>query len=213
MRTKTLLTAAVLGAAGLAVTQAQVTSVNAVGYVNKDLVAGLNLLANPLSNGANSLLEVLPVVPSGSTAFTFSNGAFSGSQYADLGGGVGIWAPDATLAVGDGFFLQVPSAATITFVGEVLQGADTNKTVPSGLSIQGSTVPVAGTMTDHGFPASSGDTVFSWDAATQNYSSAQYADLGDGTGIWAPAEPTIGLADAVFYNGAGGAWDRNFTIE
>jgi len=214
MRTKTLLTAAVLSAAGMAIAQAQVTSINAVGYVNKALVAGLNMIANPLSNGGNSLAEVLPVVPNGSTVFTFAGGAFSGSQYADLGNGTGIWAPDQTLNVGDGFFIQVSTDATVTFVGEVLQGAATNKTVPSGLSIQGSTVPLAGGLTtDHGFPASSGDTVFSWNSGTQGYDSAQYAQIDPTTGIWAPAEPQLGLADAVFYNGAGGAWDRNFTIE
>jgi hypothetical protein len=32
---------------------------------------------------------------------------------------------------------------------EVLQGGDSNKDVPAGLSIQGSTVPVSGTMTGH----------------------------------------------------------------
>merc|ERR1712065_79731 len=71
MRTKTLLIAAVLGAVGIATASAQVTSVNAVGYVNKSLNAGLSLVANPLSNGGNKVSEVIPSAPIGTAIFLF----------------------------------------------------------------------------------------------------------------------------------------------
>ncbi|HAO66747.1 MAG TPA: hypothetical protein DCR17_08695 [Verrucomicrobiales bacterium] len=212
MRTKTLLIAAVLGAAGLASASAQVTSVNAVGYVNKDLAAGLNLVSNPLSNGGNAIGDVIPTAPSGSVVFAWNGAGYDSSQFVVIPGVLSGWQPaDLSLPVGDGFFIQSAEATTITFVGEVLQGDDSNKDVPAGLSIQGSTVPVSGTMTDHGFPAGSGDVVFSWNGA--GFDSAEYVVIPGVLEGWQPADPTLGVADAVFVDKAeGGAWDRNFSI-
>ncbi len=215
MRTKTLLIAAVLGAAGLASASAQVTSVNAVGYVNKDLKAGNNLIANPLSNGENGISSVIPVAPNGTIVSLYNGAGYDQSQFTNLGiPALDGWDPEITLPVGAGFFINVSEDTTITFVGEVLQGDDSNKTVPQGISIQGSTVPVAGTLTEHGFPGGNGDTVSSWDAESQSFVQAQLTLLGipalDG---WSPAEPTLGVADAVFVDKVEeGAWDRNFSI-
>ena len=200
MRTKTLLIAAVLGAVGIATTSAQVASVNAVGYVNKSLSAGLALIANPLSNGDNKISEVIPSAPIGSAVFTFDAATgFGVSQF------VGVWSEDLTLPVGDGFYIQVPSDATITFVGEVLQGDATNKNVPAGLSIQGSTVPVSGTLSAHGFPGSVGDVAYSFDGT--GFSADTFL------GVWAPNDPALGVGDSIFIDKAeAGDWNRNFTI-
>lgn len=211
MRTKTLLIAAVLGVAGLASASAQVTSVNAVGYVNKDLAAGLNLIANPLSNGGNSIGEVIPSAPSGATVYAWNGAGYDSAQYVVIPGVLSGWQPEINLPVGDGFFIDTPEATTVTFVGEVLQGDATNKTVPAGLSIQGSTVPVAGTMTEHGFPAGSGDTVYSWNGT--GWDSNQYVVIPGVLEGWQPADPMLGVADAVFVDkGEAAAWDRNFSI-
>jgi len=199
MRTKTLLIAAVLGAAGLASASAQVASVNAVGYVNKSLSAGLHTLSNPLSNGDNAIGSVIPSAGIGDTVFKFENGAFASSTF------LGVWAPEVTLGVGEGFFYDATADTTITFVGEVLQGDGTNKAVPAGISMQGSLVPVSGTMTDHGFPAGVGDTVFSWNGT--GYEANTFL------GVWAPADPVLGVAESVFVDKAeASAWDRNFSI-
>ena len=199
MRIKTLLIAAVLGAVGIATASAQVTSVNAVGYVNKSLNAGLSLISNPLSNGGNSIGEVIPSAPIGAQVFKFENGAFVSSTF------LGVWAPDLDLPVGVGFYINVDSATTITFVGEVLQGADSNKEVPAGLSIQGSLVPQEGTLGSLDFPADVGDTAFSFDGTT--FAANTFL------GVWAPEDPALGIADALFIDkGAAGNWDRNFSI-
>ena len=211
MRTKTLLIAAVLGAAGLASASAQVSSVNAVGYVNKDLAAGLNLIANPLSNGGNTIGEVIPSAPSGATAFVWNGAGYDSSQFVVIPGVLSGWQPEVNLPVGDGFFLDSPEATTVTFVGEVLQGEATNKSVPAGLSIQGSTVPVSGTLTEHGFPAAAGDVVFSWNGA--GFDSNQYVVIPGVLEGWQPADPTLGVGDAVFVDKTeAGSWDRNFSI-
>ena len=202
MRTKTLLIAAVLGAVGIATASAQVASVNAVGYVNKSLSAGLALIANPLSNGDNKVSEVVPSAPIGTNIFKFDAATgFSVSTF------LGVWSDaEMTLPVGDGFYIQVPEDTTITFVGEVLQGDATNKAVPAGLSIQGSTVPQAGGLsTDLGFPGAVGDIAYSFDGT----SFAADTFLG----VWAPNEPNLGVGDAIFVDKAeAGNWDRNFTI-
>jgi len=201
MRTKTLLIAAVLGAVGIATASAQVTSVNAVGYVNKSLDAGLSLIANPLSNGGNKVSEVIPSAPIGTTIFLFdANTGFTVSQF------VGIWSEDVELPVGTGFYLQLPEAATITFVGEVLQGDASNKAVPAGLSIQGSNVPKAGTFTELSFPAEVGDVVYTFDGTAFEPTTF--------LGVWAPTEPALGVGDAVFVDKASaGNWNQDFSIQ
>ncbi len=205
MRTKTLLIAAVLGAVSIATTSAQVTSANAVGYVNIELSPGFNLISNPLSNGENKVSEVIPNAPEGATIFKFT-----GDGYMDISFGFGVWSnPDLELPVGVGFFLQNPGteAVTVTFIGEVLQGDATNKTVPEGLSIQGSLVPQAGALAeDLGFPAADGDTVHVWNGTGWDSNTV-------GFGAFSPSEPTLSVGDAVFVDKASaGQWDRNFTI-
>src|SRR5688500_4600203 len=59
MRTKTLLLTAALSAAGIATSMAQVYSVNAVGYVNTQLVPGFSLVSNPLNNTTGNTIQNL----------------------------------------------------------------------------------------------------------------------------------------------------------
>ena len=211
MRTKTLLIAAVLGVAGLASASAQVTSVNAVGYVNKQLAEGLNLIANPLSNGGNEIDAVIPSAPSGATVYAWNGAGYDSAQFVVIPGVLSGWQPEISLPVGDGFFIDSPEATTVTFVGEVLQGDASNKKVPAGLSIQGSTVPVAGDLDEHGFPAGNGDTVYSWNGSS--WDSNQFVVIPGVLEGWQPATPMLGVADAVFVDkGDAADWDRNFSI-
>lgn len=208
MRTKTLLIAAVAGAVSMATASAQeVTSVNAVGYVNKELAPGFNLISNPLSNGENALAEVIPSPPDGSDVFLFQNGQWVSSTFSSALGG---WTRPLNLPVGVGFFFnhKGSEAVTVTFVGEVLQGDDTNKTVPAGLSIQGSLVPQAGDLTsDLEFPGADGDVVYSW--INGAWSTASFSDA---LGGWT-TEPRLAVGGSVFVDKSAEAqWDRNFTI-
>src|SRR5439155_21522737 len=115
MRTKTLLLAAVLSVAGVASSMAQVYSVNAVGYVNVSLTAGLNLICNPLKvTAGNDLNHVLPGVVDGTTVFTYDTAGFHNSSYSSLLGG---WLPNLDVAPGHGFFISIQTAQTVTFVG------------------------------------------------------------------------------------------------
>ena len=208
MRTKTLLIAAVVSAVSMATALAQeVTSVNAVGYVNKELAPGFNLISNPLSNGENTLAEVIPNPPNGAQVFLFQNGQWVSSTFSSLVGG---WATPLNLPVGVGFFFNHTGseAVTVTFVGEVLQGDDTNKTVPEGLSIQGSLVPQEGALTsDLQFPGGNGDVAYSW--VNGAWTTASFSSL---LGGWRP-EPNLAVGGSIFVDKAAEAqWDRNFTI-
>jgi hypothetical protein len=212
MRTKALLLTAAFGAAGLATSMAQSTpvySVNAVGYVNVSLNPGFNMLANPLNSGDNSLSTILPSAPDGTVVYKFDPG--TGFENANtFFAGVG-WLPDNTLSPGEGAFVYNPTsdAVTVTFVGEVPQG-DLKNPVPAGFSIKSSQVPQEATLTDLGFPAGDGDTVYQFDSATQAYKDAVTYFAGVG---WLPSEPSPKVGEAFWVlKGTAADWNRTFSV-
>jgi len=218
MRTKALLLTAAIGAAGIATSMAQVYSVNAVGYVNQTipLKAGsaltYALLANPLNGTNNSISTILPSVPDGTSVFKFKNGLFEGPE-TYFGG----WDPGtAVLAPGEGFFLVLdnataPNPTTLTFVGEVPQGALTNN-IPNGYALVSSIVPQAGTLqTQLGLNPAADSSVFTWNVTSQLYNDV-FSYFGGGA--WDPAEPVLSVGQGFFILNPGTAygWGRNFSV-
>jgi len=212
MRTiKALVCAAVL-VAGIATSMAQsnVYSLNVVGYYNVPCAAGqLTLIANQLNTTNNTIGALFPNGPSGSTFYKYAGG-WSAYNFDpdDL-----TWYPDsaATLNLGEGGFFQAGSATTLTFVGEVAQGALSTPLPAIGtLGVRSSQVPQAGLITtDLGFPGQPGDTAFKYAGGW----SAFNFDPDDLT--WYPNEPTFGVGEAIMVNkgGAATAWTRNFTVQ
>jgi len=210
MRTKTLLLAAVLSAAGVASSLAQVYSVNAVGYVNVALTAGLNLICNPLKvTAGNDLNHVLPLADAdaGTTVFTYDT-AFHNSAF--LGSTLG-WTPNLTVAPGQGFFISIATPKTVTFVGEVPQGPDSNISIRNGLSLISSPVPQSLVLSAMAFPADQGDTVYFYRGTPKAYASASF--LG-GTIGWLPAaNATPAVGEGFWASKATAAtWTRNFSV-
>jgi hypothetical protein len=209
MRTQLILTTAALGLAGSLGASAQVYSVNAVGYINITVPAkSYALVANQLNAGGNTIKEVIPSVPDGTTVFKYAQGSGFSANQADFG----AWANEgASLAPGIGFFLQNTGAQplTVTFVGEVPQGNLTTA-LAKGLNLTGSQVPQAGTLTgDLKFPAVDGDTVFQWNVATQKYLPANTLDFG----AWSGGEPKIAVGEGFFVQkAAAGSWTRSFSV-
>jgi hypothetical protein len=121
------------------------------------------------------------------------------------------WDVNLTLAPGEGAFISVPSAKTVTFVGEVVQGNTTNS-LPAGFSIRSSIVPQsAGLSSVLGFPAVAGDLVYFFNKATQNYAGGIYESFGGN--LWDPAEPAPAVGQAFWVQKAAQAnWVRNFTV-
>jgi hypothetical protein len=221
MRTKTLLLAAVLSAAGLATSLAQsnVYSVNVVGYVNVSLPAGFTMFANPLDLDGTGLNNTVNTVfsnslPSGSSVFPFSGGAFlPAAGYTTKGGWAGgVAGANTALNPGGALFVSVPSTASITVVGNVMQGA-LSTPYNAGFNMIGSKVPQAGLLqTDLGFVPVSGSSVFQYDNVGQAYLPAKGFTTKGG---WAPSQPTIAVGEAFWLNSAapGGTWTRNFTVQ
>jgi hypothetical protein len=115
------------------------------------------------------------------------------------------------IAPGEGAFVFNPSTTanlTVTFVGEVLQGAASNQQLPQGFSIKGSTVPSAGPITGMTFPAAEGDSIFEWNPTTDQYEPASF-EFGE----WSPRVPQIDVGEAVFvFKTAAATWTRNFSV-
>jgi len=221
MRTKALVAAAALLAAGAlsSMAQSNVYSLNVVGYINYTLNPGFNLIANQLDldgTGANNTVTTTfgTQLPSGSTVYAFNAGTYANpaANYSTKGGWVGgVAAANAALAPGKGVFVNVPSASTITMVGNVLQGALSNP-FAAGFNIRSSIVPQAGLLqTDLLYTPATGDLVYQFSSATQTYlPTRSYSTKGG----WTPVQPTIGVGEAFFLNSSAGVtWTRNFTIQ
>jgi hypothetical protein len=215
MRTQLILTTAALGLAGAISAQAQVYSVNAVGYVNVTIPAKkFAMQANQLNAGvdkANKITDVIPSAKDGTIVYKYVRNADGTGGYASAGFEFGEWSDKAlTLPPGAGFFIYNGDAAdqTITFVGEVPQGTLTTSLV-KGLNQAASQVPQAGLLeTVLAYPKADGDIVYKFDTATQNY-----VPFSVEFGSWSPAEPAVAVAEGLFVNKAANAsWTRTFTV-
>ena len=212
MRTKALLLTTALGLVGVAGVSAQsVYSVNAVGYVNLALGSGYSLIANPL-NGTNNLLStVLPAPPDGTFILKWNPATQGFTDPANYLEGVG-WLPDDTITPGQGIFINLPSPATLTFVGDVPQGSLTNA-ISANYSLISSIVPqsIALDSPSVNFPVQDGDFVLFWNPATQSFFDP--VNYLDGVG-WLPSAPTPAVGQGFFYNTTAGArsWTRSFSV-
>jgi hypothetical protein len=221
MRTKILLSAALVAAGVAAADAQQVYSVNAVGYVNVTIMPAYNLLANPLNGTNNVISTIIPTAPDGTSVLTWNaaiNDFNQADQYFTGAGWLNGDGDPSTrlLPPGQGFFLQNNSGAnaTITFVGEVPQGALTNR-IGTSYGFYGSQVPQSAGLTALGFPGVEGLTYNSWNKTTQDYNqSYQYS-----SGFWFdpngdPNDPVPAVAEGFLVTNPGAAvnWTRNFSV-
>jgi hypothetical protein len=193
--------------------QGAVYSVNAVGYVNTPLVAGFNLVSNPLNNTAangNTIETLFNGVPDGTQVYKFENGAFVSTAFDEIVGG---WDPltvaQKTVTPGEGVFVRVSGPTTVTFVGEVPQGT-LNNPLPVGLSIKSSMVPQEGTAAELGLVGGDGDQLYQWNSATQAYATSTFDEI---LGGWDPALGKLKVGEAFFLRkNAAGTWTRTFSV-
>jgi len=204
MRTKTLLLAAVVVAAGISASQAQVYSVNAVGYVNKNIPVGFTMIANPLNTTNNTIGNLLPSVPNFSNFLRWNGTGFDTATFI-----FGSWdQPQYTLNPGEGGFINTDTAFTITWVGDVMQGNLSNS-IPAGFSVKASQVPQTGGVSSVLGLNSLGifDNLLKWNG--NGYDT--YTVLPGGS--WDPSEPVINVGEAFFINAGGStSWNRSFSV-
>lgn len=202
MKKQSLLLTAVAVCLGTASAFAAVTS-NVVGYVNKSIPSGLSLIANQLDNKTgNKLTDVLPTLPDGATVYKFN-----GTSYSSVGyfGGYDPGADLITLNPGEGAFIAVDSATTLTFAGEVRQGT-LNTPLGNGLTVAASQVPQAGSIEALGFAPSDGDTVFQF--AAGKFNAVSYFGGWDGG-----SAPSLAIGEAVFIStDVPRNWSRTFQV-
>lgn len=221
MRTKVLLGLAAL-AVGLSTSIAQnVYSLNVVGYYNVSVKgnAGLTLVANQLNNGTNGISQVIPTSALGAQVLTFVNNDYNVDVYdgtAWLDNNTGN--PSTTvLPPGKGFFYSTAAGAaagTVTFVGEVPQGA-VNLTLPAALALVGTTTPQALELSSaNGFPQVVGSQVLYFDNTINDYvvyvnDGTQWLDNNTGN----PVALTPAVGQGWFWQSlTAAAWNRNFTV-
>src|ERR1017187_3385301 len=212
MRTKALLGLAAL-AVGLSTSVAQnVYSLNVVGYVNVTLTANqLSFLSLPVApvdgnfNITNTI--VLNDAQDGALLYKWLGTGWDPTIYSWFAG-VG-WSPDTVISNGAAFFIQPAASSTLTFVGQVPQGALTYN-IPAGLSTLANQVPVS-----TNFPGSTvgndGDLMYVWNSASHGWSATIWSyfggvgwDNGGGAGNSVNG-PVLNPADGVFYANSGAA--------
>jgi hypothetical protein len=212
MRTIKALVCVAALATGLATAMAQsnVYSLNVVGYYNVTVPANtLVLIANQLNTTNNTIASLIPNGPPFAQFYKY-DGIWSESHFDDIDP---VWLPNgnATLNPGEGGFYKSPTATTLTFVGEVLQGALSNPLPAVGvLGVRSSMVPQAGLITtDLKYPGEPFDQVYKY---TGIWGESHFDDIDP---VWLPSEPTFGVGEAMMVKkvGATTAWTRNFTVQ
>jgi hypothetical protein len=227
MRTKTLLAAAAIIAAGAASSMAQsnVYSLNVVGYVNVAYKAGFNAAANPLmaspNNDLNTILNnATPVTgtPDNTIVLRWDNSVqdFSGivPTYVEA---THTWVDNTAIQPGECFFVLAPQNFTNTYVGEVKQTATSISIVP-GFNGIASPAPIGGntpTVLAQLVP-SDNDLAFKWDngpaqtffdPVTYVAASTTWLEPGSGPIIYGVGEGLFYLASAPI------TWNRTFTVQ
>jgi len=150
MKTKVLLIGAALGLAVATASADAVYSSNVVGYVNVDLVAGWNMIANPLDTGNNTLSNVIPTAPYNTAVVKFVDGAYTSPAIFDEDEEDWYFTGEEfDVNPGEGIFVNAPEAFTVTFVGEVKAGTH-SVPLPAGWSMVASPTPVAGDLNEIG---------------------------------------------------------------
>jgi hypothetical protein len=221
MRTKTLLAAAAMLAAGVASSMAQsnVYSLNVVGYVNYTLVGGglFTATSNPLNSSSNTLAGVFGTagigLPAGSSVQVWDYALQDFVPYNKTPVGSGWSGVGATVPFtpGQAVYVKVntPANYTNTYVGEVLQGNLTNNTLPN-FNLIGNMVPDSGTATQVGLVPAAGAQVQKWSTSLQDFVLSSKTPIG-----WSGAgEPSFAPGDGFFLkNNTAYSWVRNFTVQ
>jgi len=200
---------------------AQVYSANIVGYVNVPVAGNgaLNLIANPLkpTNGDYNITNTMVLPSTWNDAYLYK---WAGTSWANdipiWYDGFG-WFPDASIALGEAFFLKAPAGApntSITFVGEVQTGEVAN-TLNAGLNFVANKFPLSVPWP--------GQTVGNDNDYLYEWAGAGWADkiwiyfpgygwFGDGSAGESVDGPVVDPGVGVLYHNKGAAinWNKTF---
>ncbi len=213
-------------AAGIANSMAQsnIYSLNVVGYYNLLVPAStLTLIANQLNTTNNTIGSLLPAPSPGSAIFKFKDGDWDRYDFDpdDL-----VWYPDdlTTLNPGEGAFYYSPTATTLTFVGEVMQGSLSTRIAGSNqVSVVSSKAPQQGALfSTLQFPQIDGASLYFFTNITELFTypimcfeGYGWFDPRIGPDEYEPlVEPVLDVGQAFLVQNSGPDtnWIRNFTV-
>jgi hypothetical protein len=216
---KTLLIAAAALVAGIVSSEAQVYSVNIVGYVNVVCPAGSYVsVANPLDlDGVNNVTNVMASATKGTSILTWNGAGFSSVTRSAISGNWPAGAATLNLPPGTGFLVKAgASSFTNTFVGNVIPNVPGQTSIPltnSLYSFVGSTAPFAGQLTDTGTNTlnlgvnlAKGSSVLVWPNGAANWVTATKSAIN---GNW-NNNLTISVGEGMLIHPAGSSnWVQN----
>lgn len=173
-----------------------VLSQNMIGYVKLNLKSGYSLIGNQFNREKNKITDVLNNVPNGTIVYKF-NGTYISNNYVD-----GAWEDsDMILSVGEGFFIYLPVATTITMTGEV--SINNVKSLNSGYNLLAIPLAIGGDLSKDGqFVPNDGDVIYKW--TDTGYNVTEYVD-----GVWYPSAPEIKVGEAFFLHTTSA---RNYSV-
>jgi len=178
---------------------------NVVGYINRQIYPGDNLIANQLNASPdNNINTILTGVLDGATftKWDSANAAFMPLSIFSSGS----WSINYSLNLGEGGLLHSPSNSINTFVGEVgpylnLDGTPRqvgwNPNYPDGLHLVSCPTPFNDSTFEEvvGRAPAVGEWVGKFDELTQTFSKTTFTGLS-----WDNGAPTLNVAQAAWYN-------------
>jgi len=178
---------------------------NIVGYINRQISPGDNLIANQLiASPDNNINTILTGVLDGATftKWDSANAAFMPLSIFSSGS----WSINYSLNLGEGGLLHSPGSSINTFLGEVgpylnLDGTPRqvgwNPNYPDGLHLIGGPNPFNDSTFEEvvGRAPQAGEWVGKFNELTQTFSKTTFDGLA-----WDNDAPTLGVAQAAWYN-------------
>lgn len=212
IRSSTALAVLLICNATAFIAQANIYTINVVGYVNTSFRVGDNLFGNPLQFTNHSLSSIISTAPEGTTVSLWNS---VGNSYGPVSTfSSGAWDIDFTLNPGTGAKLHTTSLFTNTFVGTVLapdgnvwNGGAINPPPPfagaGGIHLLSSKMPVALSATNS-FPVFQyilgrgpleGEQFTTLNPEPQLYHTTTFT-----SGAWDNGEPVLAVGAAGFFN-------------
>jgi hypothetical protein len=195
-------------------------SLNVVGYYNVPVTNGYYLMVNQLSNGNNSITNVLMSPPDGTKVYMWDLGNQAFTAPSTYSASSDTWDINYRLSVGTGFVMQVSRPAMITFVGEVPQGWLTNYVAGGNrFTLIGSRVPQGADLTTLVFPRLDGLNASLFESGSQSFVDAYSYFQGygwfDPRGLAAPGGPLVNVGQSFFVWNPNPAtnWIRYFIVQ
>jgi hypothetical protein len=166
----------------------------------------------PVDSGSNTIKNIFPTAPAGSSIILWQNGGYLTATYFTAGGGHwktnGVVADLTLIPPGTGFFIQAASKFTNTFVGSVTPqtGVTATSVIPAGYQLIGSLVPygdyVTNTTTLDITNVVAATAILEWSPSTQSF--ATYSWSAAGGGHWklngVNTVPQLTPGQGIFFN-------------